>query len=106
MAGNCAVYVNMNDPTEPVRSVAWEGIREGQDGLRYVATAEKMIASAPPEVRKKVSEKLEAIRVSVDPSYREQAPRGEAHDEVSVVPNANEPQRVRDALIDLILELR
>jgi len=76
-----------------------------QTGFRYVATTEKMIALAPPDVRKKASEKLEAIRLSLDPSRRRPAPRGEEHDEVSMVTHVNEPQRVRDALIDLILEL-
>ena len=103
---NCAVYVNADNPTEPIRSVAWEGIREGQDDLRYVATAERLIAMAAPEVRQKASEKLEAIRLSLDPSRRQQAPRGEDHDEVSLLSHFNEPQRVRDAIIELILELR
>jgi hypothetical protein len=97
--------VNAVNPSEPIRSVAWEGIREGQDDLRYVATAEKLISLAPPEVRKKASERLQAIRLSLDPSRRQRAPRAEEHDEVSVVTLVNEPQRVRDALIDLILEL-
>ncbi|HUW83889.1 MAG TPA: glycoside hydrolase domain-containing protein [Phycisphaerae bacterium] len=103
---NCAVYVNADNPTEPVRSVAWEAIREGQDDLRYVATAAKLIALAPPDVREKAAAKLEAIRLSLDPSRRRRAPRGEEHDEVSLVQHVNEPQRVRDAIIELILELR
>lgn len=94
-----------NNPTEPIRSVAWEAIREGQDDLRYVATAERLISLATPEVRKKASEKLQAIRLSLDPSRRQRAPRAEEHDEVSLVTHVNEPQRVRDAIIDLILEL-
>ena len=68
---NCAVYVNPNNPTEPIRSVAWEGIREGQDDLRYVATAEKLISLAPPEARKKASETAPghpAVTGSVPPS--------------------------------------
>jgi hypothetical protein len=103
---NCAVYVNPDNPTEPIRSVAWEGIREGQDDLRYVATAERLIALAPPDVREAAAAKLEAIRLSLDPSRRRRAPRGEEHDEVSLVEHVNEPQRVRDAIVELILELR
>jgi hypothetical protein len=103
---NCAVYVNASNPSEPIRSVAWEGIREGQDDLRYVATAQKRISLAPPEARKKASAKLEAIRLSLDPSRRQRAPQGEEHDEVSVVTRVNESQRIRDSLIELMLELR
>jgi hypothetical protein len=102
---NCAVYRNPVNPDIPVRSAPWEGVREGRDDLRYVATVEWMIDRAPVDVKKKALRRLEEIRMSVEPGRRRQVPRGEFHDEVSVLAHYSEPQRVRDEVIKLIMEL-
>ncbi|MBW7995488.1 MAG: hypothetical protein FVQ81_02730 [Candidatus Glassbacteria bacterium] len=102
---NCAVYRDPVNPGLPVRSTPWEAIREGHDDLRYAATAEWLIGRAPTGLKQKAQRRLEEIRMSVVPNRRRRAPRGEFHDEMSVLAHYSEPQRVREELIHLIMEL-
>ena len=75
----CAVYRHPDDPEKLVRSTAWEAIREGRDDLRYIATAERIIAQAPEEVRLKAAKRFAKAQKSPD------------------------QQRVREAAIEIIL---
>ncbi|HUU27116.1 MAG TPA: hypothetical protein VM123_04820 [archaeon] len=78
----CAVYRHPDDPEKLVRSTAWEVIREGRDDLRYIATAERIIAQAPEEVQLKAAKRLTKAQKSPD------------------------QQRVREAAIEIILSLQ
>jgi len=102
----CAVYRDDSDPSRPVRSIAWEGVREAVDDLRYFATAERAIARARGDRKAVASESLMALRESVEPTRRQRVARGEDHDEVSVLDQYNEPQRIRNELISIILSLQ
>jgi hypothetical protein len=102
---NCVVYMDSADPNRLVRSIAWEGIREGMDDLRYFATAEKLAGAAQADRQEAARERLEAIRSSIDPSRRRAVAGGEGRDEASVLKYYGEPQRVRDEVIRLILDL-
>ncbi len=102
----CAVYPHPDDPRLPVRSVAWEGVREGLDDLRYFATAEKLVERCPEAGREQAHRRLAEIRESIDPTRRRPAPLGERHDELSVLEHYGEPEAIRGRVIALILELR
>ena len=102
---NCAVYRHPDDPDKLVRSAPWEGIREGMDDLRYLATAEKFIARSLGEKRRIAQRRLGKLRESIDPRRRRPAPRGEAHDETSRLKHYSEAQRVRGEVIKIILDL-
>ncbi|MEA1997319.1 MAG: DUF4091 domain-containing protein [Gemmatimonadota bacterium] len=102
----CAVYRHPNDPEKLVRSTAWEAVREGMDDLRYLATAEKMIArTGTMELKVSAARRLEEVRDSIDPNRRKATPTGEKHDQLSVLEHFSEPQRVRDEVIGIILDL-
>ena len=101
----CAVYRHPDNPDELVRSTPWEGVREGMDDLRYIATAERMVQYAPAEKKDDARVRLQAVFNSIDPTRREKTALGEAHDELSVLKHYNEPQRVRDDVIEIILSL-
>ena len=101
----CAVYRHPDNPDELVRSTPWEGVREGMDDLRYIATAERMVQYAPAEKKDEARVRLQAVFNSIDPTRREKTALGEAHDELSVLKHYNEPQRVRDEVIEIILSL-
>jgi hypothetical protein len=100
----CAVYMAPDDPNRLVRSVEWDCIREGADDLRYVATAEKLVAALPPERQAAARAALEEIRASIDPDYGDAAP-SETADMEARRAFYREPDRVRGRLIELILEL-
>jgi hypothetical protein len=102
---NCAVYPDPVNPGKVIRSAPWEAVREGHDDLRYAATAQWLIGRAPAGIKQKAQRRLEEIRNSIEPNRRKQAPLGEFHDEMSVLAHYGEPQRVRDELIYLIMEL-
>ncbi len=102
----CAVYPLPSDPNRVVSSTGWAGVREGVDDLRYLATLDKAIQSAPPEKQTSAREGLAAIRDLIDPEQRAPAASGEAQDEVSRLAHFNEPQRLRGLVIEMILDLR
>jgi len=101
----CAVYRDPSDRNKVIRSTGWEGAREGMDDLRYFATAERMIDRAPVKVQPEARALLYKIRTSIDPNRRKSTPTGEAHDQLSVLEHYGEPQRIRDKVIELILDL-
>jgi len=101
----CAVYKHPEDPNKLVRSALWEGIREGMDDLRYFATAENLIDKAPEAKKAIARQKLESIRNSIEQRERRRAPRGEMPGESILLEYYNEPVRIRNAVIDIILEL-
>ena len=102
---NCAVYPHPVNPAEVVHSAPWEAVREGMDDLRYLATAQWLIGRAPTGLREKAARRLESLRSTIDPSRRRGVPRGEAHDEMSVLAHYSLPQHVRDEATAIILEL-
>ena len=102
---NCAVYPHPVNPCQVVRSAPWEGVREGCDDLRYIATAEWLIARAPDGIKQKARQRLLQIKSSIEPNRRKPVPLGDEHDVMSVLSHYNEPQRVREELIYLIMEL-
>lgn len=75
------------------------------DDLRYIATAERLVQYAPVEKKEEARVRLQAVFNSIDPTRREKTSLGEAHDELSVLKHYNEPQRVRDEVIGIILSL-
>jgi len=101
----CAVYRHPDNPGKLVRSTPWEGVREGMDDLRYLATAERLVHYAPAGKRGEAGVRLEAVFNSINPTRREKARLGEEHDEYSALAHYNEPQRVRDEVIEIILSL-
>ena len=102
----CAVYMHPEDPNKIVRSTVWEGIREGMDDLRYLATAEKLLDRAPErENINALRSRLQEVRNSIDPERRT-SPRGEEDlDEQAKLKFYNEPARLRDEVIEIILDL-
>ncbi len=102
----CAVYRDDADPQKLVRSTPWEGVREAVDDLRYFATAEQAVSRANGDRKAVAVERLMALRESVEPDRRRRAALGEDHDEVSVLDEYGEPQRIRDELISIILSLK
>ncbi|HLA41730.1 MAG TPA: glycoside hydrolase domain-containing protein, partial [Candidatus Glassbacteria bacterium] len=62
---NCAVYMHPDDPNRIVHSPAWEAMREGHDDLRYLATAEELIAGADPGKQEQARRRLNEVRRSL-----------------------------------------
>jgi hypothetical protein len=93
---SCAVYRHPTNPDKLVRSTNWEAMREGIDDLRYFATAEKLLKSAPTGIKERMAERLEEIKNNLKPG-RFTSNYGE--DEYGV------PQETRDRVIELILEM-
>ena len=87
----CAVYPHPDNPDRLIRSTPWEGVREGMDDLRYLATAESLMAQAGEEKKTKAEQELDAIRSLVNP-----------YSPLSV----EELVQVRDKLIEIILDLQ
>ncbi|MBN2290251.1 MAG: hypothetical protein JXQ83_13035 [Candidatus Glassbacteria bacterium] len=101
----CAVYHHPDDPEKLVRSTVWEAIREGIDDLRYFATAENLAARAPSAGKAPAVKKLEALKNSLEPGQRRRAPRGLGPDDPALLEYYTEPDRVRNGVIEIILEL-
>ncbi|RLB13131.1 MAG: hypothetical protein DRG82_16265, partial [Deltaproteobacteria bacterium] len=99
----CAVYPHPEDPNKLIRSTMWEGVREGMDDLRYSATAENLIKRAPAEKKAQARKKLEAVKNSIKPGER--PPSGKSLDEQRLLKYYNEPTRIRNQVIDIILDL-
>ena len=114
----CAVYPLVDDMSELkswrrirddqklVPSIAWEAIREGQDDLDYVETAEKYILASPQDIKLKAARKLEEIRKSIAPDRRQKLLTGEDHDELTKLDFYGFPGQIRDQIVDLILWIR
>jgi hypothetical protein len=100
----CAVFMDPEDPNKLVPSTSWEAVREGMDDLRYFATAENLIKTAPPEKRDAAVEKLEKLKGSLDPAYGRRRGRSEAGE----IPKEHflEAQRARNEAIQIILSLQ
>lgn len=102
----CAVYRHPTNPSKLVSSANWEAIREGTDDLRYFATAEKLLKSAPTGKKERLREKLDKIKLSLKPGrFRQAYPEGETHDEMTVLEDYLIPQAIRDQVIEVILEI-
>ncbi|HUU29158.1 MAG TPA: glycoside hydrolase domain-containing protein [archaeon] len=101
----CAVYRHPEDPDKPVRSVSWEALREGMDDLRYFATAERLIERAPEKKKTVFKKRLDQVRDSIEPEHRRRRPAGKTPGQMSLLEYYNEPQRVRNEVIEIILEL-
>ena len=101
----CAVYMHPDDPNKIVRSTIWEGIREGMDDLRYLTTAENLIEKAPMAKKAIARKKLESIRNSIEPQDRRRVPAGENLSESILLEYYTESTRIRNDVIDIILEL-
>lgn len=102
----CAVYRDPVNPAELVSSTHWEAMREGTDDLRYFATAEKLIESAPTGMKEEMAARLEDVRERLEPGrFRQVYPEGEDHDEMTVLDSYYIPQKARDLVIGMILEM-
>jgi hypothetical protein len=96
----CAVYMDSRDPNRLVRSTQWECIREGIDDLRYFATAESLLVHAPAAKKESAQAQLEMLRTSIDTEYDSAPPEGK-----NPLEHYNEPQRIRDQVIEIIFEV-
>ena len=101
---NCVVYRDPVNPARLVSSTRWEAVREASDDLRYFATAEQLIKAAPTGKKEKAMEKLGKPKQSIQPRRRGQRPSGET-DEAAQLKYFNEPQRIRNEVIGIILDL-
>lgn len=101
----CAVYQHPDDGRSLVRSVNWESIREGVDDLRYFATAEALISELPPEKEEGAAARLENIRNSINVSYRGRPRNADELGRESLLEHYQKPQRVREQVIELILDV-
>ena len=101
---NCVVYRDPVNPARLVSSTRWEAVREASDDLRYFATAEQLIKAAPTDKKEKAMEKLGKLKQSIQPRRRGQRPSGET-DEAAQLKYFNEPQRIRNEVIGIILDL-
>ncbi|HUU29159.1 MAG TPA: glycoside hydrolase domain-containing protein [archaeon] len=101
----CVVYRHPDNPNQLVRSTIWEGIREGMDDLRYLATAEMLIGKAPEAKKAPTRQKLESIKNSIEPDDRRSRPPGEARDEAGRLKYYTEATRLRNEVIEIILDL-
>jgi len=86
----CAVYPHPDDPERLIRTTYWEGIREGIDDIRYMATARSLIEEAGAEAQW-AAEKIDLIRESINPE---------------VMITEERITQIRDELIEIILALR
>jgi hypothetical protein len=102
----CAVYMHPEEPNKIVRSTTWEGIREGMDDLRYLATAEKLLDRAPERGDiNALRGRLRRLKESVDPRGGISPPRGAGLDESAKLDYYLKPARLRDEVIQIILDL-
>ena len=94
---------HIRDDQKFIPSIAWEAIREGQDDLDYVKTAEIYTLAAPQDIKLKAARKLEDIRKSIVPDRRQKLLTGEEHDELTKLDFYGFPSQIRDQIVDLIL---
>lgn len=86
----CAVYPHTDDPEKLIRTTYWEGIREGIDDIRYMATAQGLIEEAGAEAQW-AADTIEAIRKSINPE---------------TLITEERIKQIRDELIEIIIALR
>ncbi len=101
----CVVYRDPVNPARLVSSTRWEAVREATDDLRYFATAEHFLKSAPTGIKEKAMERLQMVKQSIPTRHRARRPRGVPSDEAALLKYFNEPQRIRDEVIGIILDL-
>lgn len=101
---NCAVYKHPDNPRELVHSTWWQALREGRDDLRYIYTAKKMLEKAyGKDAAENRIEKL--LNDMIRYGSQSTPPDKITEDREELIRFYNEPQKVREELINMMLEL-
>jgi len=103
---NCAVYQHPENPRKLVQSTWWEAIREGRDDLHYLTTAEKLIDEASGTKKKNAQERFNNIKNLIKYGRQGEPPKEIRGNIQKLLEFYNEPRKVRNEIIDIIIDLK